>query len=277
MPGIKVQQAVIPAAGQGTRMLPATTAIPKEMLPLVDKPMIEYAVDEAVASGITEIIVVIGSGKLQIQEHLSRRYEGVRFAFPIQERPRGLGHAVGCAAGHLADEPFAVLLPDEIFVDDRPCLQQLLDVFDRSHGGVLSVQPVPWTAVNRYGIVGGQEVTPGLLRLSELVEKPEPGAAPSDLAIVGRYVVHPDILTVLDQTPPGAKGEIQLTDALRVLMATRPLFAQVFTGTRYDVGNKRDYLRANVELGLQREEYRDDLVRAVRAGTRRSRARRAGS
>ncbi|HCC32525.1 MAG TPA: UTP--glucose-1-phosphate uridylyltransferase [Clostridiales bacterium] len=270
-----VVQAVIPAAGQGTRMLPATAVLPKELLPLVDRPMIEYAVEEAIASGITDIIVVLNSAKLQIKEHLTRRFAGVRLAFAFQEEARGLGHAVSCAAACLGDRPFAILLPDEIFVDARPCLRQLLDVFEPTQGGVLAVQRVPRAAIGRYGVVGGDACGSGLIKVTDLVEKPKPEAAPSDLAIVGRYVVHPDLLPALQQTPPGIKGEIQLTDALRTLNGRRPLFAQVFAGRRYDVGNTRDYLRANLELGLESEEYGDDLVAAVRAWIRRSRDRRA--
>ena len=268
-----VTRAVIPAAGKGTRMLPATTVVPKELLPLVDKPMIEYAVDEAIASGITDITVVINSAKLQIKEHLARRFDGVRFAFVFQEEARGLGHAVSCAADYLGDQPFAILLPDEIFIDIQPCLRQLLDVFEPSYGGVLTVQQVSRTTISRYGAVAGRAVMPGLVMVTDLVEKPKSEDAPSDLAIVGRYVVHPDLLPVLRQTQPGVKGEIQLTDALRTLSASRPLFAQVFAGSRYDVGNTQDYLKANMELALQSEEYRDDLVAAVRSGIRRSRAR----
>lgn len=257
----RAYQAVIPAAGQGTRLQPATVALPKELLPVVDRPMIDYAFEEAIASGIRTVVVVVNSGKLAVRRHLEQRYGGaVKLAFANQEEPRGLGHAIACAAEHLRDDAFAILLPDEIFVDRVPYLKQLLDLAPRVDGGVIGVQRVARAMLGQYGVVAGNRVKRGLLRVTGLVEKPEPAAAPTDLAIVGRYVVPPRLLDLLRSAAPGAGGEIQLTDGLQALSQTSPLYAHLFTGARFDAGNSRGYLRATVELALRREEYRQDLV-----------------
>jgi UTP--glucose-1-phosphate uridylyltransferase len=274
----KVRKAIIPAAGLGTRFLPATKAQPKEMLPIVDKPTIQYIVEEAIKSGIEDIIIVTGRGKRAIEDHFDRSVELeialqakgsgelLELANSIssladihyvrQKEPRGLGHAVWCARKFIGDEPFAVLLGDDIIDSQVPCLRQLLDVYARYGGSVLGVQEVGAAEVNRYGIIKPMPVEEGIFRVADMVEKPNPKEAPSALAVLGRYIIQPEIFEILEQQAPGAGGEIQLTDALKVLAFQQEVFAYVFEGRRYDVGDRLGYLQATVEFALKRDDLK---------------------
>lgn len=285
-----VRKAIIPAAGLGTRFLPATKAQPKEMLPLVDKPVIQYVVEEAVASGIRDILIVTGRGKRALEDHFDRSVElelllrgrgdpellaSIRaiadmadIHYVRQKEPLGLGHAVLTGRAHIGDEPFAVLLGDEVFAGRVPCLRQVLD-FHRATGAraVIGVREVPRNDVSRYGIVSGEEGEGGLL-LANLVERPAPESSPSSLAILGRYVLPPEIFDILASTGPGYGGEIQLTDALQTLAARGNVWGVRVRGRRFDVGNKMGFLKATVECALARadlaEEFRAYLMDIVR-------------
>jgi UTP--glucose-1-phosphate uridylyltransferase len=268
-----VRKAVIPAAGLGTRFLPATKASPKEMLPLVDKPLIQYVVEEAVASGIEDIIVVTGRGKRAIEDHFDRSLELeenlkgtgkaqllhqmqhisslANFCYVRQPEALGLGHAVLCAQHLIGDEPFAIILGDEIIDAPTPALAQLIHIFKKRSGPVLGVQSVPRGEVSRYGIVDPQAMGKGLHRVRDLVEKPAPADAPSTLAVIGRYVLPPDVFPILRKTSPGKNGEIQLTDALRQLAKQHPMYAHEVVGQRHDAGDKLGFLIATVEFALK--------------------------
>jgi UTP--glucose-1-phosphate uridylyltransferase len=262
----RVRKAVFPAAGLGTRFLPATKALPKEMLPLVDRPMIEYVVEEAVESGITEIIVVYRPDKHALKEHFADFGRKVRFRYAIQKKPRGLGDAVLAARRLVGDEPFAVLLADDVISDaPTPCLRQLLEVFEKHREPVLAVERVPRETVGRYGIVKAAALGGRVWEIEDLVEKPSPEQAPSDLAIIGRYVLGPDIFPLLARTKPGARGEVQLTDALRALRGRRPMYGVQFEGRRYDTGDKLGFLQATVELALARPEFADSFRAFLRS------------
>lgn len=283
-----VRKAIIPAAGLGTRFLPATKAIPKEMLPIVDRPIIQYVVEEAVSSGLKNIIFVTSQGKNAIEDHFDYDYaleetlrekgkavlleEVNRLANLIsissirQKKPLGLGHAVLVTESFVGDEPFGVFLGDDVIHHQVPAMKQLLTVFEARKASVLAVQEVPWEAVSRFGVVSVGSAEPGLDRLyqvRDLVEKPPQDRAPSNLAIIGRYVLTPRIYAALKETQPGAGGEIQLTDGLRNLLRYEPVYAYRFEGIRYDAGNKLEYLIANVEFALKREDigepFRDYL------------------
>ncbi|HEY8476493.1 MAG TPA: UTP--glucose-1-phosphate uridylyltransferase GalU [Chloroflexota bacterium] len=278
---MRVRKAVIPAAGLGTRFLPATKAIPKEMLPLVDKPAIQLIVEEAVASGVEHVIIVTSAAKRAIEDHFdfffeldyrlrqagkARQADELRqianmatFSFVRQKEPLGNGHAVLVAREIVGDEPFAVLWGDDVVVSQRPCLRQLVDVFEAYGGSVCAVMRVPREDVSKYGIVDGVAVAPGVYRLRDLVEKPTVEEAPSDLAAVKGYVLTPTIFDVLERTPPGKGGEIWLADALRALLQREPMFAAEFEGRRYDVGNKLEFLKATVELALDHQELGDEF------------------
>ncbi len=277
---IRVRKGVIPAAGLGTRFLPATKAIPKEMLPIVDKPTIQYVVEEAVASGLEDILFVTGRGKSAIEDHFDYDFmldhvleargkkellEAVRHVSSMvsvasirQKEPLGLGHAVLVAEPFVANEPFAVFLGDDIIEHETPAMGQLLEVFHELPGSLLGVQEVPRDRVSRYGIVGGAEVEGSggrVLRVGEMVEKPVPADAPSNLAIMGRYILMPEIFESLKSTRPGAIGEIQLTDGIAGLINRGyPVYAYRFQGKRYDAGDKLEYLIATVEMALKHEE-----------------------
>lgn len=273
MPFLPVRKAVLPAAGLGTRFLPATKASPKEMLPLVDKPLIQYAVEEAVASGIEDIIIVTGRGKRAIEDHFDRSFEleenlkgnkkdgmlrEVRriselanFCYVRQPEARGLGHAVLCAQHLVGDEPFAVMLGDEVIDAPIPGLAQLIKIFQEREGPVLGVKKVPSQEVSRYGIVANRRIAPGLHRVEDLIEKPDPKQAPSRYAVIGRYVLSPDIFPILRRIPPGKNGEIQLTDALRILAKAHPMYAHEMQGQRHDAGEKLGFLKATVEYALK--------------------------
>ncbi len=264
---------MIPAAGLGTRFLPATKASPKEMLPLVDKPLIQYVVEEAVASGIQDIILITGRGKRAIEDHFDRSFELeenlkgsgkaqvlsqirrisnlANFCYVRQSEALGLGHAVLCAQHLIGDEPFAVILGDEIIDAPTPALAQLIHVYKKRKGAVLGVQEVPRSEVSRYGIIAPRRLAPGLHRVEDLVEKPAPADAPSLYAVIGRYVLPPEIFPILRKTQPGKNGEIQLTDALRQLAKQSPMFAHEVQGQRHDAGDKLGFLIATVEFALK--------------------------
>jgi UTP--glucose-1-phosphate uridylyltransferase len=274
---VKVRKAVIPAAGLGTRFLPATKAQPKEMLPLVDKPAIQYVVEEAVRAGLDDILIVTGRGKQAIEDHFDRSVElesllaekgdddkldlvraisdMAHVHYIRQKAPLGLGHAVGVAEQHVGNEPFAVLLGDDVIDEGEKLLDDLVASFQRHGTSVIGAMEVERSQIRAYGAVApAEEVEPGLYRIADIVEKPAPAEAPSNLAVIGRYVLHPDIFEALRVTEPGAGGEIQLSDALRRLVhqSGRGVLAYAFTGTRYDAGDKLDYLRATVELATRR-------------------------
>ncbi|MCE5285448.1 MAG: UTP--glucose-1-phosphate uridylyltransferase GalU [Pelosinus sp.] len=277
----KVRKAVIPAAGLGTRFLPATKAQPKEMLPIVDKPAIQYIIEEAIDSGIEEILIITGRNKRAIEDHFDRNVElelqlkdqgkydllgmveeiaDVTIHYVRQKEAKGLGHAVLCAKQFVGNEPFAVLLGDDIVDANVPCLKQLMDVYEDRQGTVLGVQEVPQERVSSYGIVSPIEIKPGLWQAVDLVEKPAQEEAPSQLAVLGRYIIEPEIFSLLEDTEPGRGGEIQLTDALRRLAVIKPMYAYNFLGRRYDVGDKQGYLEATVEFALKRPEMRDKFL-----------------
>jgi len=277
---MRVRKAVFPAAGWGTRFLPATKAQPKEMLPLVDKPVIQYAVEEAVAAGIEQVIIVTSSQKRAIEDHFDHSYElehlleakgdiemlrrvrqigdMVQISYVRQKEQLGLGHAVLMAKELVAHEPFAVILSDDVVAAERPCIGQLIDAYQRTHASVVAVMQVPAEETSRYGVVDpadrGHADDERLHKVRGLVEKPEPGSAPSDLAIIGRYVLTPKIFEKLEQTPRGAGGEIQLTDAIMALMAEQDVYAYEFEGKRYDAGTTMGWLKASVELALERPD-----------------------
>jgi UTP--glucose-1-phosphate uridylyltransferase len=276
---MRVRKAVFPAAGWGTRFLPATKAQPKEMLPLVDKPVIQYAVEEAVAAGIEQVIIVTSSQKRAIEDHFDTSFELERLleergdiehlrqirhisdlaqiAYVRQKEQLGLGHAVLMAKELVGHEPFAVILSDDVVVGDRPCIGQLVHAYAQTHSSVVAVMEVPPDETSRYGVIGGQRVDDGdgrLWRIDRVVEKPAPGTAPSNLAIVGRYVLTPKIFDKLEQTTHGAGGEIQLTDAIQALMEEQAVYGYEFDGTRYDAGTTMGWLKASVELALARPD-----------------------
>lgn len=281
-----VRKAVFPAAGMGTRFLPATKAQPKEMLPLVDKPLIQYGVEEALHSGVDNIIVVTGRGKSAIEDHFDKSYELeteldargktadlrlvqeisdlVRVSYTRQKEPLGLGHAVGVAEELVADEPFAVILADDVIRAEPPCLRQLLDIYEYFDAPVIAVMEVPKDKISAYGVVDALPVefkgsSDRLFRVNDLVEKPDAEDAPSNLAIIGRYVLTPDIFKALNQTEPGRGGEIQLTDAIRNLIKMGPVYAYKFDGDRFDAGDKLGFLKATVEFALERDDLGDGL------------------
>ncbi|QGQ48170.1 UTP--glucose-1-phosphate uridylyltransferase GalU [Metabacillus sediminilitoris] len=283
----KVKKAVIPAAGLGTRFLPATKAQPKEMLPIVDKPTIQYIIEEAVQSGIEDILIVTGRGKRAIEDHFDKSYELetslaqkekwdlleqvssisdlANIHYIRQKEPKGLGHAIYCARRFIGDEPFAVMLGDDIVqTKEKPCLQQLIDVYSESGCSVVGVQKVKHEDVSKYGIVGFKGKTENsIYHVDSFVEKPDVTEAPSDIAIMGRYILTPEILNILEEQPPGSGGEIQLTDSLNTLLATSPVLAYEFSGKRYDVGDKLGFIKATIDFGLQRPELRDDIIRYI--------------
>ena len=279
----KIRKAIIPAAGLGTRFLPATKAQPKEMLPIVDKPTLQYIIEECVASGIEEILIITGRNKKSIEDHFDRSVElemelekagkqemlemvreisdMVNVHFIRQKQPRGLGHAILCAKTFVGDEPFAVLLGDDVvYNDQKPCLKQLIDCYGEYKTSVLGVQTVDPQDVNKYGIVGGLHIEDRVYKVKELVEKPSVEEAPSNVAILGRYIITPKIFEILENTAPGKGNEIQLTDALLKLIEHEAMYAYDFEGRRYDVGDKLGFLQATVEYALRKEELRDGFI-----------------
>ena len=278
----KVRIAVIPAAGLGTRFLPATKAQPKEMLPIVDKPCIQYIIEEAIDSGIEDILIITGRNKRAIEDHFDRAVElemtlkaqgkydllglvqelsRVTIHYVRQKEPKGLGHAVLCARHFVGVEPFAVLLGDDIMDAEVPVLKQLMDVHEDCGGSVLGVQEVPRDRVSSYGVVKPKPVKERLWLAEDLVEKPSIEEAPSRLAVLGRYIISPEIFDILETTQPGRGGEIQLTDALKKLSEREPVFAYEFEGRRYDVGDKQGFLEATVDFALKRPDLRDPFLR----------------
>lgn len=280
---MKVRKAVIPAAGLGTRFLPATKALAKEMLPIVDKPTIQFIVEEAKASGIEDILIVEGKSKRSIEDHFDSAPEleqnleakgknklldlvhqttdiGVNLFFVRQPYPKGLGDAVRLAKSFIADEPFVVMLGDDLMKDKVPLTKQLINAYDQTHASILAVKKVPHADVSAYGVIDPEsEIAPGLFNVKKFVEKPSIDEAPSDLAIIGRYLLTPEIFDVLDQQKPGLGGEIQLTDAIDTLNRTQRVFAHEFTGQRFDVGNKFGFVKTTIEYGLTHPEVKDQL------------------
>ncbi|MCM3586970.1 UTP--glucose-1-phosphate uridylyltransferase GalU [Mesobacillus maritimus] len=289
----KVRKAIIPAAGLGTRFLPATKAMPKEMLPIVDKPTIQYIIEEAVASGIEDIIIVTGKGKRAIEDHFDYAPElemnleskgkfdildRVRYSTNLadihyirQKEPKGLGHAVWCARKFIGDEPFAVLLGDDIVQSDTPCLKQLINQYEETHSSVIGVQTVADNETHRYGIVDPSVQEGRRYQVENFVEKPAQGTAPSNLAIMGRYVLTPEIFMYLDQQETGAGGEIQLTDAIQKLNQIQRVFAYDFEGKRFDVGEKSGFVKTTIEFALQNEEIREELMEYLEEVLKKSR------
>lgn len=279
---MKIRKAIIPAAGLGTRFLPATKAMPKEMLPIVDKPTIQYIVEEAVASGIEDIIIVTGKGKRAIEDHFDNSMEleqnlaekgkfdlleKVQYSSGLanihyirQKEPKGLGHAVLCARKFIGEEPFAVLLGDDIVQSETPCLRQLMDIHDQTHSSVIGVQQVPDHETNRYGIIDPATQDNRIFQVRNFVEKPKLGTAPSNLAIMGRYVLTPEIFMFLEKQETGAGGEIQLTDAIQKLNEIQRVFAYDFEGKRYDVGEKLGFIKTTLEFALEHEELRNEML-----------------
>lgn len=278
----KVRKAIIPAAGLGTRFLPATKAMPKEMLPIVDKPTIQYIVEEAIASGIEDIIIVTGKGKRAIEDHFdfapeleqnllekekTELLEKVRYSTNLadihyirQKEPKGLGHAVWCARNFIGNEPFAVLLGDDIVQSDTPCLRQLINIFEETCSSVIGVQFVADEETHRYGIIDPSTQEGRLYQVNNFVEKPTSGTAPSNLAIMGRYILTPEIFMFLEQQETGAGGEIQLTDAIQKLNQIQSVFAYDFEGKRYDVGEKIGFVKTTIEFALQNQELKSELL-----------------
>ncbi|GGE55534.1 UTP--glucose-1-phosphate uridylyltransferase GalU [Priestia taiwanensis] len=277
----QVRKAIIPAAGLGTRFLPATKAMPKEMLPIVDKPTIQYIVEEAIESGIEDIIIVTGKGKRAIEDHFDHSVEleqnleekgkldilekvqassKINIHYIRQKEPKGLGHAVWCARKFIGNEPFAVLLGDDIVQAETPCLRQLMDEYGVTRSSVIGVQMVNENETHRYGIIDPIEQKERRYQVRQFVEKPAPGTAPSNLAIMGRYILTPEIFMFLENQETGAGGEIQLTDAIQRLNEVQRVFAYDFEGIRYDVGEKLGFIQTTIEMALQHKELKEELM-----------------
>lgn len=277
----KIKKAIIPAAGLGTRFLPATKAMPKEMLPIVDKPTIQYIIEEAVNSGIEDIIIVTGKGKRAIEDHFDNAFElehnlAEKGKFELlekvqwpsklanihyirQQEPKGLGHAVWCARTFVGDEPFAVLLGDDIVESDTPCLEQLIQQYEQTSSSVIGIQSVSDEDTHRYGIIAPTEQYGRTYKVGDFVEKPSPGTAPSNLAIMGRYILTPQIFNFLEEQQVGAGGEIQLTDAIKRLSSVEDVYAYDFIGTRYDVGEKLGFIKTTIEFALKHDDLKDQV------------------
>lgn len=283
---MKVRKAVIPVAGMGTRFLPASKAIPKEMLTIVDKPTIQYIVEEVTAAGIEQVILITSAGKAAIENHFDYDYqldtfleqkgkdklcEEVRHVSNLidivsvrQKKPLGLGHAIWSARHVVGDEPFLILLGDDLVISDKPCCAQMIELFDELQESIIAIQKVPKKETLNYGIIEGSSVRDRVYKVNRMVEKPAPGTTQSDLAIIGRYILLPDIFKYLEKTTPGHGGEIQLTDALMALANKRNMFAYEFEGTRYDAGDKLGYLKAIVALALRHPELGNDFAKHIK-------------
>ncbi|MGX9758537.1 UTP--glucose-1-phosphate uridylyltransferase GalU [Clostridioides difficile] len=283
---VKVKKAVIPAAGLGTRFLPATKAQPKEMLPIVDKPTLQYIIEEAVASGIEEILIITGRNKKSIEDHFDKSVEleldlekkgkkelleivqnisnMINIHYIRQKEPKGLGDAIYCARHFIGDEPFAVMLGDDIVDNDVPCLKQLTDAYEEYRTTILGVQKVNPEDTNKYGIIEAKNIEGRVYKVKDMVEKPESGKAPSNIAILGRYIITPEIFDILKDLPPGKGGEVQLTDALKVLSKKEAMYAYNFEGKRYDVGDKLGFLEATVDFALKKEDLKEDFIKYLR-------------
>jgi UTP--glucose-1-phosphate uridylyltransferase len=278
---MKVKKAVFPVAGLGTRFLPATKSSPKEMLALIDKPLVQYVVEEAVASGIEQVLFVTGRSKRAIEDHFDISFElealllekgkeaeltqvrdiaeMVNIFYVRQKQALGLGHAILCAREFVGDEPFAVLLGDDIIDGPKPCLSQLLEVHHKYRGTVLALERVPLENISSYGCVKADNISNGVYEVTDMVEKPKPADAPSDLAIIGRYVLTPEIFPILEKQEPGKGGEIQLTDAIRTLLKEEAVYGCLFEGVRHDCGDKLGFLKATVDMALKREEFNGEF------------------
>ena len=281
----KVRKAIIPAAGLGTRFLPATKSVPKEMLPIIDKPTIQYIIEEAVAAGIEDIIIITGKGKRAIEDHFDRAFEleqnliekgkfdileKVQYSTDLanihyvrQKEARGLGHAVWCARNFIGDEPFAVLLGDDIVQSDTPCIKQLIDQYEETGSSVIGVQQVPDAETHRYGIIDPSSQEGRRYQVENFVEKPAQGTAPSNLAIMGRYLLTPEIFDILENQETGAGGEIQLTDAIQTLNQSQKVYAYDFEGTRHDVGEKIGFVKTTIDFALQHDDLREDVLKIM--------------
>ena len=278
---MKIRKAIIPAAGLGTRFLPATKAIPKEMLPIVDKPTIQYIVEEVIASGIEDLLIITGRNKGSIEEHFDRAIElednleknnkeelleevrkiskMINIHTVRQKDPKGLGHAVYCAKSFVGNEPFAVLLGDDIVDSKVPCLKQMIDMYELYNSSILGVQEVTWENVNKYGIVSGKKINDRIYTVNDLIEKPNRDEAPTNIAILGRYIITPEIFKILENTKKGVGGEIQLTDGLKELAKIQSMYAYIFEGRRYDVGSKIGFLEATVDFALKRDDLKESF------------------
>ena len=277
-----VKKAIIPAAGLGTRFLPATKSQPKEMLPIVDKPTLQYIIEEAINSGIEEILIITGRNKKSIEDHFDKSVEleleleqkgkqemlemvrdisnMVNIHYIRQKEPKGLGHAIHCAKSFIGDEPFAVLLGDDIVDNEIPCLKQLINAYDEYKTSILGVQEVAKEDTNKYGILDVKHIEDRVYKVKDMVEKPDVDKAPSNVAILGRYIITPAIFDILENQEPGKGGEIQLTDALKTLGKQEAIYAYNFEGRRYDVGDKFGFLEATIDFALKRDNLRDDLL-----------------
>jgi UTP--glucose-1-phosphate uridylyltransferase len=283
----KIRKAVFPAAGLGTRFLPATKASPKEMLPLVDKPLIQYAVEEAVASGIESLLIITGRDKTAIENHFDISFELeqvlreknktemfeqvraisdiARISYTRQKQALGLGHAIFQAKDFVGNEPFAALLADDVVDAEIPALRQMIDVFEKYDAPVIATMQVEGEAISRFGVIDAEEVEPNVFKIKDMVEKPAFADAPSDLAIIGRYIFTPDIFDAIEKTEPGAGGEIQITDAMRALLKSRPFYAVKLDGVRHDAGDKLGFLIATVEFALKREDLGPAFLKYLRS------------
>lgn len=283
---MKIRKAVFPAAGFGTRFLPATKAIPKEMLPLIDKPLIQYSVEEAKNSGLEEVIIVTGMGKTAIEDHFDVSFELeillkekkkaeildmietvsnlIHFSYTRQKKPMGLGHAIHCAKNLVGNEPFAVFLSDDVIDAKTPVMKQMAAVFHKYPSTILAVQRVPRSEVHHYGIIKAKKIEPRVYQVLDMMEKPHPKDAPSNLAIIGRYILMPEIFGAIEETKPGKAGEIQLTDGLKLLLKSQPVYAYEFDGDRYDAGDKLGFLKANVSFALNRHDIGKEFRKFLR-------------
>jgi len=281
----KITKAVIPAAGLGTRFLPATKAVPKEMVPIVDKPTLQYIVEEAVASGIEEILIITGRTKRAVEDHFDKSYELeteleksgktayleeiqkisnlANIHYVRQKEAKGLGHAILCAKFFASNEPFAVLLGDDVVDAEVPCLKQMIEKYEEYGGTILGVQTVPESETSKYGIIKGTKIADRVYEVDDMVEKPKKDA-PSNVAVLGRYIIEPEVFSYLEHTQAGTGGEIQLTDALKAMASDGDVYAYDFVGRRYDVGSKQGYLEATVEFALKRDDIKDDFERYLR-------------
>ena len=281
----KITKAVIPAAGLGTRFLPATKAVPKEMVPIVDKPTLQYIVEEAVASGITDILIITGRTKRAVEDHFDKSYELeteleksgktkyleeiqkisnlANIHYVRQKEAKGLGHAILCAKFFASNEPFAVLLGDDVVDAKVPCLKQMIDKYEELGGSILGVQTVAESDTSKYGIIKGKKIGDRVYEVEDMVEKPKENP-PSNVAVLGRYIIEPEVFSYLEHTKAGAGGEIQLTDALKAMASDGNVFAYDFEGRRYDVGDKQGYLEATVEFALKRDDLKDDFLKYLR-------------
>ncbi|MBU1171772.1 MAG: UTP--glucose-1-phosphate uridylyltransferase GalU [Proteobacteria bacterium] len=280
---MKIRKAVFPVAGLGTRFLPATKALPKEMLPIVDKPLIQYAVEEALNAGIEQIIFVTGRGKTALEDHFDKSFELEKILssnnkdsalkeivelvpetgtiiYTRQNEPLGLGHAIWCARDVVGDEPFAVLLADDLVKGCKPVLTQMVQRFSRLRASMVAVMEVAPEETDKYGIISGKDIEDNVIQLDALIEKPKPSEAPSNLAIIGRYILTPEIFPILGQKKKGAGNEIQITDAMETLLKSQPIFGYRFEGTRFDCGNKAGFQMANIAFALDRPEIREKLL-----------------